>query len=225
MNRISSPGGISRNAQRGAVLFVALIFLILLTLLAVVGMNTSLLQERMTGGMRNAHLAQMGADSTVRAVEFRLWNAPANNENIECTFNSDTTYGVPCYVRGDTQYSGSNPVGALVNPKILRFRAARTYISPSIDGAHDAPTDYSSTSIPESARLAQRPRYLIEELGELQADMPHSGFKPLQSGPSGGVQPFKAFRITARSTGGTQSVVRMAESVFITQVQPAIVTP
>ena len=53
--------------QRGAVLFVALVFLVLLTLLAVAGMGTSILQERMTGGMRNSQLAQMGAETGLRA--------------------------------------------------------------------------------------------------------------------------------------------------------------
>lgn len=226
MNRISSHRGNLRNAQRGAVLFVALIFLILLSLLAVVGMNTSLLQERMTGGMRNAHLAQMGADSTLRAVEFDLWSAAANNREISCTFDSTGSTGLPCYSRGLFQYSGSVITGSLTSPKILHFRAARGYVSPSIDGAQDAPADYSSTSTPISARLAERPRYLVEEMGTLGGNLPHAGSKVTQTGQGGGVQPFKAFRITARSTGGTQSVVRMAESVFIAQVQdPAVTSP
>lgn len=43
--------------QRGAVLFVALVFLILLTLLALTATSTSILQEKMTGGMRNRQLS------------------------------------------------------------------------------------------------------------------------------------------------------------------------
>ena len=37
--------------QHGAVLFVALVFLILITLLALTATGTSILQEKMTGGM------------------------------------------------------------------------------------------------------------------------------------------------------------------------------
>ena len=62
-------------AQRGAVLFVALVFLLLLTLLGLTASSTSILQERMTGGMRNAHLAAMGTESALRGGEVDLWAA------------------------------------------------------------------------------------------------------------------------------------------------------
>lgn len=48
---MKQPMGFRRN-NRGAVLFVALIMLILLTLMAVAGMQVTLLQERMSGNFR-----------------------------------------------------------------------------------------------------------------------------------------------------------------------------
>ena len=42
------------HRQQGAVLFVALVFLVLITLLGLTAASTSILQERMTGGMRNS---------------------------------------------------------------------------------------------------------------------------------------------------------------------------
>jgi len=57
--------------QRGAVLFVALIFLILLTLLGLAASGNSILQERMTGGVRNRQLALMGAESGARGANRR----------------------------------------------------------------------------------------------------------------------------------------------------------
>jgi type IV pilus assembly protein PilX len=50
MTFASSPRFASRN--RGAVLFVALIMLLLLTLLGVTGMQVTMLQERMSGNFR-----------------------------------------------------------------------------------------------------------------------------------------------------------------------------
>ena len=68
-----------RSSQRGAVLFVALVFLLLLTLLGVTASSTSILQERMTGGMRNAHLAGIGTESGLRGGEVDLWAAAARS--------------------------------------------------------------------------------------------------------------------------------------------------
>ncbi|HVJ62548.1 MAG TPA: PilX N-terminal domain-containing pilus assembly protein, partial [Tahibacter sp.] len=51
--------------QRGAVLFVAMIFLILITVMAVTASWNSVLQERMTGGMRNRQLGMLGAESAL----------------------------------------------------------------------------------------------------------------------------------------------------------------
>jgi type IV pilus assembly protein PilX len=48
---------VSPRRQRGAVLFVGLIFLLLLTLLGVTGMQVTVLQERMAGNFRVAHQA------------------------------------------------------------------------------------------------------------------------------------------------------------------------
>jgi len=68
-----------RSRQRGAVLFVALVFLLLLTLLGVTASSTSILQERMTGGMRNAHLAGIGTESGLRGGEVDLWASAARS--------------------------------------------------------------------------------------------------------------------------------------------------
>ncbi len=67
-SRIGRP-----RAQDGAVLFLAIIFLLLLTLLAVTASSTSIMQERMTGGMRNSQIGLMGSESTLRGGEGFLW--------------------------------------------------------------------------------------------------------------------------------------------------------
>ena len=63
------------HQQRGVVLIVALIFLVLLTILALSASGRSLLQERMAGGLRNTSLADMAAETTLRGVEWKLWTS------------------------------------------------------------------------------------------------------------------------------------------------------
>ncbi|WP_312237418.1 PilX N-terminal domain-containing pilus assembly protein [Stenotrophomonas sp.] len=61
----SSP----RRSQRGAVLYVALIMLILLALLGVVGMQVAGMQEKMSSSYRATNLAFENSEATVRGAE------------------------------------------------------------------------------------------------------------------------------------------------------------
>lgn len=62
--------------QRGAALVISLIFLMLLTMLAITAVNTSTLQEKMAGNIREAHLAHQNAESGLRAAEAWLTALP-----------------------------------------------------------------------------------------------------------------------------------------------------
>jgi type IV pilus assembly protein PilX len=60
------------NRQRGAVLYVALIFLVLLSLLGVVGMQVAALQERMASNYRAVNIAFQRAEGLARQVEVQV---------------------------------------------------------------------------------------------------------------------------------------------------------
>ncbi len=62
--RLSSPAH-----QRGAVLYVALVMLILLALIGIVGMQVSGLQEKMSANYRNTNIAFQNAEAQVRNAE------------------------------------------------------------------------------------------------------------------------------------------------------------
>lgn len=68
----------SRRAQRGAVLYVALILLILLALIGVAGMQVSSLQERMSANYYSSHLAFENAEAFARKTE-RAMDAAVND--------------------------------------------------------------------------------------------------------------------------------------------------
>ncbi|TDR43107.1 type IV pilus assembly protein PilX [Tahibacter aquaticus] len=217
----SSPA--HARSQRGAVLFVALIFLVLMTLIAVVASNTSILQERMTGGMRNVQMAQMGADSGVRGMEVQIWTAPVRGVNLTCDEGGGPSTDFKCYSRVVASAASDTLV---LDDVVRKFRSEKGKIAS--DGGSNSTIDYSATTIPESARLASRPRVMVELMGRVSGaedtESPHAGLKPVAAGPGGGVQEFLAYRITSRSTGGNDSAVRLAESVFLAQIQP-IATP
>lgn len=95
MPRFTSP-----SLQRGAVLYVALIMLILLALIGIVGMQMTGLQERMAANYMNVNLAFQNAEADVRLRECfvedvvnRTNNCPAGATTIEqtCSSSSDPT--------------------------------------------------------------------------------------------------------------------------------------
>lgn len=207
MFKHSNPGF---HPQRGAVLFVALVFLVLLTLLGLTAAGTSVLQERMVGGMRNSQMAMMGAESALRGGEFSIWIAPqssaaANRLSLYCSVNG--TGG--CYAPlSDYSY----------DTKVQQFRSTQTWMSASSDGGTVyTPTVSSLSGSTKSASLAEQPQYLIQMVGP---DLPAGssggagGSLQQQYGNGPGNQTKFIYTITARSTGGSSNVVRVAESTF-----------
>lgn len=62
--------------QSGAVLIVSLIMLLLLTLIGVTAMQTTTLEEKMAGNLRDKSLAFQAAESALRAAELSLSSPP-----------------------------------------------------------------------------------------------------------------------------------------------------
>lgn len=217
MNRPHSLTTASR--QRGAVLFISLVFLVLIALLAVVAASNSVLEERMVGGMRNAQLASMGADSVVRGVENMIWNrvdGAGGSTHINCGYNGGGALD-KCYARRSDPTSTTTTVGQ-VNPLTYKFRSARTWLDESSDGALDYAVDMTSSSM-NTAKLEQRPRYIIEDVGKVsgagQAYWVNGAARdPMDTGGAKG-QTMHAYRITGRSTGGSKASIRATESIFI----------
>ena len=184
------------NRQRGAVLVLAMIFLLLLTIVAISTSGRSLLQERMAGAMRNAQQAEWSAENALRGVEWNLFNG---NASITC-------------------YNSSN-AGA-ISPKVTAFRQSSIWIT---DGATEykgagVPIDYSATTADpalSTAVMADNPWYIVELLG--QDLSPNDGNGPQKEiPPSGSSTKFYLYRITARATGGSPSTIRVVESTFVT---------
>src|ERR1700709_2486251 len=82
------------QAQRGAVLFISLIMLLLLTLIGITAMQVTLLQERMAGGFRIQHQAFESTEGTLKDTR-SLLNLAANSSG-------------PLYYSADAALTGTN---------------------------------------------------------------------------------------------------------------------
>ncbi len=75
------------NSQNGAVLLVSIIILVLLTILGVVGMKSSILQEKLAAGAMDQNVAFQAAESGLRDAEIYISTSvtPASGFSAACT--------------------------------------------------------------------------------------------------------------------------------------------
>jgi type IV pilus assembly protein PilX len=78
-----------RRRQRGAVLFISLIMLLLLTLIGITAMQVTLLQERMAGGFRVQHQAFQQTEGTLKKTRKNLNDAA--NSSGSLYYSADAT--------------------------------------------------------------------------------------------------------------------------------------
>ena len=222
MNRFHLPMQ-SPRAMRGAVLFVALVFLILITLLGLTASGTSVLEERMTGGMRSNQMSLLGAENAARGAESWLWNLSANGLKLNCGYNGgDQGF---CYSSQVMSITGSPTGGTLVsNPLPAKFRRTPTWIPQATSGATSYGVTGYGTSMTAAglgtAKLSQQPLWLMEDMGVL---LPPGANTNGEGGSqtlfalrcrSSNCQTMHSYRISARSTGGTDASVHAVETYY-----------
>lgn len=203
--RTSTFTPVRPTRQRGAVLFLAMIFLVLLAVLAITASSTSIMQERMTGGLRNRQLGLMGAESALRGGETFLWN-------LAFDLRQPLPPCLPGSTSTDCVYMPSRT--GILQPKVQAFRTSREWLNPATDGARTYARDLTGLSGSAiTANLAQQPRFIIEYLGVGTQPFRTGGAIHAQ-GTTSRVGEHHIYRITARSQGGTDAVVRVAESYY-----------
>jgi len=210
--------------ERGAVLLVALIFLILLTLLAIGASSGSLLQQRMVAATRSAQLAAISGNTALRGAEWNIWNYFSQVQG-----GSFCGRGAIDASSGCVYYDPS--INALYGAtgSITRFRTGNnawlTGTGIVYTGAGGAGYTNQTGSLQgqslQTSSLAQNPQYVIEDMGMLRAPgaglLHESGVTGPNSGGPGGNITLDVYRITARATGGTDNTVRVVQSTFDAQ--------
>ncbi len=204
MNAKNSRFGRPRS-QRGAALFLAIIFLALMTILAVTASSTSIMQERMTGGLRNSQIGLMGAESTLRGGEGFLWN-------LAFDFRQPLP---PCIEgSGETDCVYYPSPSGILSPTVQAFRTSTEWINPASDGGREYDRSVSAlTGSSVTASLAAQPRFIIEYLGSGTQPFVTGGSKYSQ-GKTSRPGEHHIYRITSRSQGGNDAVVRVTESYY-----------
>ncbi|MBL8296850.1 MAG: hypothetical protein JNN30_00760 [Rhodanobacteraceae bacterium] len=201
--------------QRGAVLFVALMFLILLTLLALASSSSSLLQERMTGGVRNRQLAMFGAESALRFGEAMVYNAPVTATYGQGGMAFPTCTGGASRQPCAWDQAGVSTHNTARNPVNL-FRTKGTWITA---GSMEYTPQLSGLTGPtETASISVQPRLLFEDLGLDRGGFGGAGRQGgaiLQEGGSSEAPSRRVYRVTARSQGGNgDAAIRLTEIVY-----------
>ncbi len=113
--------------QSGAVLIISLIILLLLTLIGATAIQTTSLEEKMAGNLRDENLAFQAAETALRAGETRL-NSPAS-----LTFVNTGTEGL---------YSVSSTIptaSAILTTRFWTENPVAHYIGGTLSPVNDAP--------------------------------------------------------------------------------------
>ncbi|MCO5094819.1 MAG: hypothetical protein M9960_06355 [Xanthomonadaceae bacterium] len=180
--------------------------LVLITLLALAASSSSVLQEKMVGGMRNQQLSAMGADSALRGAEAWVWGL---------TFSSSAGQPLPPCIGSSTGTCVHRPTNdGTLKSGVQAFRSSHAWVNPPGGAPGYVHTLTGLTGNLATASLARQPALMIEDMGP---NVPpgagrQTGAIDSEGRTSAGKSNF--YRITARSQGGSAAATRVLESVF-----------
>ncbi len=176
--------------QHGAVLIVSLIMLLIITLLGITGMETTVLEEKMAGNMRNKSTAFQAAESALRngEMDIEASNIPTLSFLATCT-------GGFCLPAATT------PVWE--NTAIVNWTATTQTI------------DYGSRlSAASIGGVAAQPKYILEKLDNPATAAGQRFDASAGAGYSTAAANEEVFRVTARGVGGTTVAIAMVQSIY-----------
>jgi type IV pilus assembly protein PilX len=190
-----------RNPEQGFVLVTSLVFLVVITLLAVSAINSSTIQERMASNQREKSRALQAADAALRHGEslfndskFDTQQRPGKTVDVENP-NSDSDDGevsVKLWVK-DKMLADDNNAAAFLDPAIWTDDKTLGY---------DMDKDKSAMN---GAGLAPT-RYYVEDYACLRNNL------SAEAGAycDGSI----VYRITARATGQNPAAVAVTQSLY-----------
>jgi type IV pilus assembly protein PilX len=161
--------------ERGAVLIVSLIFLVILTMLGVTAMSSTTFEERMAGNARDAALAQQAAEAALReardevlddagspsaAKSRHLWPSQFDTTNADLTGSCGGTYGAGVCRSRKIAYVDET-VSRI--PVVLPDIPANVDWTETENNTNGTTAKYGTFSIAvPMERLSKSPRYIIE---------------------------------------------------------------
>lgn len=189
-----------RHRQRGVTLVVGLIFLVALTLLGVMAMKNTVLQERMAGGSRDRSLAFQAAEAALRdakrdILSLRADGAPCVPGAAGCRPATDR----PWQTAGRTPFTATCTNGQCYdNPFVggYGFGGQPAWVAFPLDAAPGVVYGTFTAAAP-IAGVAVQPRYLIEIF--TRTDTSNTRY---------------FYRITARAVGANPNTAVLLQEVF-----------
>lgn len=177
--------------QSGIVLVFSLLILSVLTLAALTGMKSSIVDEKMAGNLRDSELALQAAEGALRDAETFINNMVSKNEltNTNGLYkeNIDTVLE-PDYLNPDTWDDGST-------------------------------ANYTQSTDVGDDQLARSPRYIIKHLGKQEICDANKPFDP-NSAANTNLCQREVFRVTAHGTGLSADTNKILQAFFEKNILP-----
>jgi len=202
----------SARRQSGAVLVIALMFLVVLTLLAMTSMSGTVLEERMAGQYRDLNLAFQAAEAALRDAERDLYGVGVAPP---LAFTPR-----PVVISGRTGFGDQSdtPNGACTGELQINFGRGLCYPldpgpHPRFPSADLGPN--STVAVPYGlytgatplAHVSAQPRYVIEALW--------TGIPPSPAQSLGGAASPTYYRITARGFGANPATQVTLQEMYL----------
>jgi type IV pilus assembly protein PilX len=173
--------------QRGAILFVALVMLLILTLIGVTAARLQTSEESMARNDHNHQLAIQSAEAALRSAESSIWNGMYTPADFASNANGLFELGTEVSTGVGTSYADTIDWN---NPGTT----SKTYSGPAL------------SAVPTPASPAQ---VIIENLPPVA----RAG-EPLCSASYGSSQACTVYRVTAHATGGDSTASATLQSIF-----------
>lgn len=170
--------------QRGSALIIALVFLLIMTVIGVAGMQGTTQQEKMAGNMRNRNLAFQAAEAALRAGE-RLVDPVKTGTPPTCTRPATSAF---------------NGTNGLLQPQTTGGNDGAFWMAYDSQWTGGNSRQLASSTL---AEVAEQPRYVIEDISSLDP-LCASATPPTND----------CYRITARGVGGTTDAVVILQSTY-----------
>jgi type IV pilus assembly protein PilX len=189
----NGPMGMTPRRQSGFSLITILMMMVVLVSLALAGMNSSLVQERMAGNARDRNIALQAAEAALRDAE----------ADIEANLSASSAFVSVC------------TAGLCLPPSMTSASPTSQPLWQTIDWGASAGKSRAYGSVTGATALPgvhSQPRYIVEMLPPLA---PSSGTSASLASRVDDTP--QAFRITARGTGVRASTVVILQSTYIKQ--------
>jgi type IV pilus assembly protein PilX len=185
MYKVTHNKSFSPNHQRGAVLIISLIMLLVLTLLGVSSMRTTILEEKMAGNLRDKNTSFQAAETALRDGEALL-------ETLLATSSFDGTDGRMGSSDDDPNFFATNT-----------WSDTNATSDPNYVGS----IDYSGTM----SGVAAQPQYIVKFVKEVVND---TGSLKVGGYGDSGTNSVNNFRVTAKGVGQSESSSTILQAYY-----------